>query len=196
MEGVPGRRIFRLNRDLHRDVGYLVAVLTALYAISGLAVNHIDDWNPNYAIQTRPVALGPLDLGDLAQAEELVVRALELDPATVRGHHHVQERQFKVFLVEGGEVAVDPVTGEGQLKLVRPRPLLFQANALHLNRLKGAWTWMADLYALSLFYLAVGGLFMLKGKAGLAGRGKWLVALGALVPLGFLLLSEVRPSGE
>jgi hypothetical protein len=38
-----------------------------------------------------------------------------------------------------------------------------------------------------LLYLSVGGAFMLRGKTGLSGRGKWLVGLGALVPIGFLL---------
>ena len=28
---------------IHRDVGYLVVGLTLIYAISGIAVNHIDD---------------------------------------------------------------------------------------------------------------------------------------------------------
>lgn len=61
------------------------------------------------------------------------------------------------------------------------------ANSLFLNRHKGAWTVVADLYALVLLYLSVGGAFMLRGKTGLSGRGKWLVGLGALVPIGFLL---------
>jgi len=32
----------------HRDVGYFFAGLTVLYAVSGVAVNHIDDWNPSH----------------------------------------------------------------------------------------------------------------------------------------------------
>jgi hypothetical protein len=178
---------FRLNRNLHRDIGYAVCVLTALYAVSGLAVNHIDDWNPNYAITSGPVAIGPVDVTNLAAAEAKVVAAVGLDPDEVRGRHLVSTTQLKVFLEEGGEVAINPATGEGTMKRVQPRPGLFQANALHLNRLKGVWTYVADLYAILLLYLSVGGIFMLKGKTGLAGRGKWLVAAGALVPVVFLV---------
>jgi hypothetical protein len=35
-------------RGLHRDFGYLVVGLTFVYAASGLAVNHIEDWDPNF----------------------------------------------------------------------------------------------------------------------------------------------------
>lgn len=180
---------FRLNRILHRDIGYAVCLVTLLYALSGLVVNHIDDWNPSYAITTGPAEVGPLDPGDLDAAEAQVVARLALDPAEVRGRHHASPTELKVFLEEGGEVSVDPATGSGTLKRVRKRPVLFQANALHLNRLKGAWTWVADAYAILLFYLAAGGLFMLKGKTGFWGRGKWLFGAGALVPILFLALS-------
>ncbi len=178
---------FRLNRTLHRDAGYLVCVLTILYAISGLAVNHVDDWNPNYAIRTSPADVGLLDVADLGAAERQVVDRLGLDPAIVRGRHHVSPTELKVFLEEGGEVVIDPATGKGTLKLVSQRPILFDANALHLNRLKGVWTYVADAYAVVLLYLAAGGIFMLRGKTGLSGRGKWLVAIGALVPVAFLM---------
>src|SRR5690606_41194055 len=45
------RRGFRWRpwlRAIHRDVGYLAVGLTFVYALSGLAVNHIQDWDPNF----------------------------------------------------------------------------------------------------------------------------------------------------
>ena len=44
----------------HRDVGYFFAGLTVIYAVSGIAVNHIEDWNPNYVIRTEAVTVGEL----------------------------------------------------------------------------------------------------------------------------------------
>ncbi|HQL31599.1 MAG TPA: hypothetical protein PLM67_15390, partial [Thermoanaerobaculales bacterium] len=45
----PGAvRLRRLVIATHRDVGYFIAGLTVIYAVSGIAVNHIDDWNPSY----------------------------------------------------------------------------------------------------------------------------------------------------
>ena len=37
---------------LHRDVGYLAVAMTLAYAISGIAVNHVADWNPRYSLQS------------------------------------------------------------------------------------------------------------------------------------------------
>jgi hypothetical protein len=66
--------------------------------------------------------------------------------------------------------------------------VLRDANFLHLNHPKGWWTWVADPYAVLLFLLALTGMFVLKGRQGLGGRGKWLVGLGLLAPLGFLVV--------
>ncbi len=43
----------KLNRITHRDIGYLIAGLTIIYAVSGIALNHKHDWNPNYIIEDR-----------------------------------------------------------------------------------------------------------------------------------------------
>ena len=42
----------KLNRVSHRDIGYLIAGLTIIYALSGIALNHKNDWNPNYILIT------------------------------------------------------------------------------------------------------------------------------------------------
>lgn len=41
-------RIKRFARGLHRDMGALAVGLTLVYAISGLAVNHVADWDPSF----------------------------------------------------------------------------------------------------------------------------------------------------
>ena len=175
-------------RVLHRDVGYFLTGLVVVFAISGIAVNHVDAWNPSYARTTEPVALGPLAGADLDAMEREVVAQVPLDPAEVRGRHRESARSFRVFLAEGGEVTVDPATGRGTILRVRRRPLLFEVNALHLNHLKGVWTWVSDAFAVLLAGLAITGLFMLKGTNGLAGRGKWFVAGGLAVPVGFVIV--------
>jgi len=49
---IPWRR---WSIALHRDVGYLTVALTIAYAISGIAVNHIADWNPNCRVTKTPM---------------------------------------------------------------------------------------------------------------------------------------------
>lgn len=183
-------------RAVHRDVGYFLTAFVLAFAISGIAVNHIHEWNPSYARETTAVSIGPLLAAgadpaatpDLDALEREVVARVPLDRADVRGRHREGPRRFKVFLDEGGEVSVDPATGEGTMLRVRRRPFLFELNVLHLNHLKGAWTWVSDAFSVLLASLAVTGLFMLKGSTGLGGRGKWLVAAGLAVPVGFVVL--------
>jgi hypothetical protein len=77
------------------------------------------------------------------------------------------------------------VLEEGQ----SPRLFLRAANWLHLNRGKRAWTYVADMYAVLLLYLAFSGLFMIPGRKGLLGRGALIAALGAAVPIAYVLFS-------
>ena len=40
-------------RAVHRDIGYLAVGFTVIYALSGIAMNHIDDWDPNFQATER-----------------------------------------------------------------------------------------------------------------------------------------------
>lgn len=168
-------------------------MLVALYAVSGIAVNHVDDWNPSYATTVESVGVGPLPSdGTPAAMEAEVVARLALDPAEVQGRHRSGADEFTVFLEHGGAAKLRISTGAGTVTRRAPRRGLFEANVLHLNHLKGAWTVVADVFSVLLLGLAVTGLFMLPGPKGLAGRGKWFVAAGALVPVAFLVHYYVR----
>ncbi|HKL38702.1 MAG TPA: hypothetical protein VJ876_07375, partial [Bacteroidales bacterium] len=50
----------KLNRILHRDLGYFFFGMTLIYALSGIALNHIDDWNPSYSIESEEIQLKSL----------------------------------------------------------------------------------------------------------------------------------------
>ena len=49
------------------------------------------------------------------------------------------------------------------------------------------YTWFSDIYAAGLIFLAITGLFVLRGKNGIIGRGAWLTAIGIILPALFLL---------
>jgi hypothetical protein len=63
-------------RSLHRDAGYLVVGLTFVYALSGLAVNHIADWDPNFTQTKREFHVDlPAGADDDAIANVVLERA-------------------------------------------------------------------------------------------------------------------------
>lgn len=177
----------KLFRALHRDIGYVAVSLTIAYALSGLAVNHIDDWNPSYTFAERDVDVGALPAGTIAERAAFVVEKLELDRRRVRGHVQDSEHELRVFLTDGEEARIDLRTGRGQLKSVTKRAVLFEVNSLHLNNLKGVWTYVADLFAVALIVLAITGVTMMKGDRGILGRGKYFIAAGLAVPVGFII---------
>ena len=174
----------RLLRALHRDLGYLAVGLTLIYAASGLAVNHIADWDPNFRNYSVVHELGPLDS---ERAAELAIERLGIEEKPREVYRAAADRIDVVL--DRHTLHVDPRTGrvidEGQ----RPRLFLRLANWLHLNRGKKAWTYAADFYAAGLLVLAVSGMFMLPGRRGLAGRGAVFVSIGIVIPVLYVVLS-------
>jgi uncharacterized protein len=174
-------------RALHRDVGYSAVGLTLVYALSGLAVNHISQWDPNFKSYERVVELGgPLAGSDQEQAAR-VVAALGVRERARDVYRAAPDRLEITF--DRRSLHVDTSSGrvidEGQ----RPRLLLRVANWLHLNRGKKAWTYFADGYATFLLFLALSGIFMLPGKKGIRGRGAIFVGIGVALPVLYVTLS-------
>jgi len=178
----------RWNRVIHRDMGYSFAALTIIYAISGVAVNHIEDWNPSYQLRTEQRGFEPIQVNTREVMVEQLLERLELSPDYIDVFR--PDPETVVFFYEDFELTVQATRGVATWESVRKRSGLFEANYLHLNKGKGWWTWFADIYALGLTLLAVSGLIMLRGAKGFAGRGKWFFAAGLGIPLLYLFLSR------
>ena len=185
----PGSAVWwrKWNRIVHRDLGYLCAGLTVVYAVSGVAVNHVRDWNPNFSITHDTIQVPVVAGAEIPAGYEGDVLAAAGSTESPRGTFRPDPGTLRVF-IEDGVVEVDLASGLGVVERVRQRALLREANFLHLNQPRALWTWVADLFAVALAVLAVSGLFMIRGRKGITGRGAWLTAAGVLIPLVFLAL--------
>src|SRR5262245_4522494 len=156
-----GARVRTWLRALHRDAGYLAVGLTFVYALSGLAVNHVAAWDPNFRSYETVHELGGPIAGDDAAATTRVLGALGVT-AKPRDVYRASPTQLEITF-DRRSLHVDTASGrvvdEGQ----KPRFLLRVANWLHLNRGKKAWSYFADGYAVFLIFLATSGMFMLPG---------------------------------
>ena len=182
----PGPRIpwRRWNAALHRDIGYLVAGLILVYAISGLAVNHRAQWNPHQRRVVKTYEIGALD--KTWSEERLTAEAIQRLKAGAKPKSTFQPDEDTLEIhMQDGKYAVDLPTGKVVFEGSQPRPVLATLNRMHLNAAQGLWTWIADAFALSLITLAVTGLFVLKGPKGITGRGAWLTLLGCAIPAGY-----------
>ena len=178
----------RVIRILHRDVGYVAAALTVIFSISGIAVNHINDWNPNYVVETEIINITPMTDSVLTanNVKEHVISQLNITDS-VKSYFRTNPNEIDIFL-EKRTISANVTTGIVSLEKIRNRKVFKKMNFLHLNTPKKLWTWVSDIFAVSLILLAITGLFMIKGKKGFKGRGKWLFALGMLIPILFLFV--------
>ena len=176
------------NNILHRDLGYLFFGLTIIYVISGISLNHKHDWNPNYTQKIQILSITPVSETSPLSEERIRLITDELGvSSTVKSSFQPEPGRLQIFLEEGN-ISVDLNSGQAELEYIKERRILKELNYLHINGPRKIWTYVSDLYALILGLLAITGLFVLKGKRGLSGRGIWLTLLGIAIPIVFLLI--------
>lgn len=175
------------NRVLHRDLGYFFAGMTIIYALSGIALNHIQDWNPNYIIQTKEIRLDRSYTREELN-EKAVTGMLEKvgEKERYKKHYFPSANQLKIF-INGGSVFINLDSGIGLIEKIRRRPLFYKVNFLHYNPIRW-WTWFADIFCVALILITITGLLVIRGKNGISGRGWWMTALGLIIPVAALIL--------
>ena len=144
------------------------------------------DWNPNFSVRRTTANVGPVTAENPRSPEVIQGLLRQLGESTdYRDSFRPDSATLEIF-IDGGTITVDLASGDAELERVRSRTGIREANFLHLNHAKKLWTYMADLYAVALAFLAISGLFVIKGKKGIKGRGAWLMGIGVAVPIVFL----------
>ncbi len=181
-------KVRKFLRIIHRDLGYIAFALTIIYSISGIAVNHINDWNPNYIISKDTLVI-PSRINSSLSSKELATQLPIIFGIkdSIKSSFRESPNSIEIFF-EGKTLTTNLQDKIAVLETVKSRHVFRQMNFLHLNNAKKLWTWIADIFAGSLILLAISGIFMLKGKKGIKGRGKWFILIGILIPLLFLYL--------
>lgn len=180
-------KVRRLNIATHRDLGFFFSTLIVVYCLSGLALNHIDDWNPDFIITKRTIAIDTTLKPDVISPEVIAGLGKLVGETTYKVYDVPTDGQVKIYY-NNASLHIDFGKHTGLYEQVDRRPVFYQSNLLHRNSVKG-WRWMADVFAVLLIVLNVSGLFILKGKYGITGRGKWLIAAG-LLPIVIALIAH------
>ncbi len=176
-------------RILHRDIGFFFVGTSIIYGLSGIALNHAADWNPNYSVDYQRFNTD-IDLRKSSETKENVLKLLdEIDNRkNYKKHYYPNRAQMKIFLKGGSYIAVNIDSGEGEIERLKKRPVFYQVNYLHYNP-HAWWKWFSDIFAVALIFLAVSSLFMVRGKKGVNGRGGIYVVAGVLMPVIFLIFN-------
>lgn len=180
-------KLRKINRVIHRDLSYFFAGMVIIYSISGIALNHIHQWNPNYIInqQTFRVEL-PSDTSKINTS--LLNQLIEgQSNERVLSYYYPNNSKLKGF-TKNGTTTITLSTGEVKIETLKRRAFFSQINFLHYNTARAWWTAFSDIFAVSLITITVTGLLIVKGKNGIKRRGALLVTAGLLLPIIALIL--------
>ncbi|QZT37389.1 PepSY-associated TM helix domain-containing protein [Halosquirtibacter xylanolyticus] len=170
-------------RVIHRDLGFLMVGITVVYALSGFLLNHMNGKDPAYEqIAEQLVVTKQMNRSQL----EAFWNADDSYPS-LRKTTQIDDEMIRLYL-QGGIGVYNGKTGELEYQTSNKRPLIFWINKLHYNKLNG-WSWMGDFFAFSLIFLAISGIWMVPGKRGIKGRGKWYILIGILIPIIYVILN-------
>ncbi len=183
------KKIRRLNVATHRDLGYFFSTLILIYCISGIALNHVDDWNPDFILHKKTVTLPKTFTKEDINAEQIKEFGKLVGESDYKVFDFPTSNQVKIYYKDASlHVYLDKK--EAIYEQVSKRPVFYQSNVLHRNSLKG-WKWASDIFAVLLIVINITGLFILKGKHGITGRGKWLIAAGFLPPVVAIIIQAL-----
>jgi hypothetical protein len=170
-------------RVVHRDLGFLVVGVSLIYGISGIYLNHLDGSDPAFRTVESSVQLSPA----LTRAELESAWNAQPDLPPLKKILRIDESHSRLML-NGGVGVYNSDSGRIDYERHTKRVFVYWINRLHYSKVKH-WSPVADFFAVSLIFLAVSGAFIVRGKRGLAGSGKWYLIAGAIVPVVYVLLS-------
>jgi hypothetical protein len=182
-------RIFRKwNRILHRDIGYFFFGLTIIYCISGIALNHKNDWNPNYDIKYKDITIQD-NISKSTVTMEWVMTLLKKynEEDHYKKFFFPDENTLKIF-IDNGSISIDMQSKNGYMEKITKRPFFYEINFLHYNPGKW-WIWFSDSFCVGMVIIAITGLFIIaKSKNSLTQRGVWFIVAGLVLPILALIL--------
>lgn len=88
MKSLFMKKLRKLNIATHRDLGYFFSSLIIIYCLSGFALNHVNDWNPDFIIEKETITI-PGDYSTSNLSSELIKEFGK----------QVNETDFKVYNV-------------------------------------------------------------------------------------------------
>ena len=164
--------------------------MAIIYGISGIALNHhiARHWNPSLVERSEQIqGIEPSSRDQVDKSYVMHILEVTGEKDNYKQYYFPNDQLLMIYLNKG-HILVELESGETSLVKIRNRRVFREMNFLHYNKPKQLWTYFADLFGLSMVVLAITGLFMVRGKKGINGRGGILLAVGIIIPLVFLLI--------
>jgi hypothetical protein len=175
------------KRVIHRDLGYFYVGLIISFAISGMMMNHRNQWHPEkYVIEKSSFQISPLEESQINDSVvQEIVKANGINDKFRR--QSVKKGELRISL-ERTDIDIDLKTGAAEVTSFINTPVISQLMRLHKNT-SNWWIYYGDIFALSLITIALTGTTLLaKSKNSFRRRGWKLALAGVIFPLLVLLL--------
>ena len=119
---MPMKTIRKWSRILHRDIGFFFVGASIIYGLSGIALNHLKDWNPNYHVKLKSVETN-IDLHKSPEVKTNVLNFLEEQGLRndYKSYYYPEPGYMKIFLSGGSSIFMDVETGTGTAEFLRRR---------------------------------------------------------------------------
>lgn len=173
----------KLNkRNIHRDLGYFYIGLIISFALSGILMNHRDQFHADkYTLETKKINVKlPTEDKITEEYAENLGKELGIDDKFRK--HRVNEGTFKISF-KNSDVEIDMETGKGEVVSFIKTPIISQMMKLHKNT-SNWWIYYGDIFGLSLITIALTGAIMIPaGKFSFKNRGWKLAVAGIIIPL-------------
>lgn len=177
-------------RILHRDVSFFFSGVIIIYAISGIAMNHRDTFNPDYSVENSQfVAHHKLPSKAGISKDVIITNILTplKEQKNYTKHYFPNPTTLKIFLKGGSNIVTDITTGVTTYEKLTRRPVMGSMVRMHYNPNKW-WTIFSDIFSVCLILITISGIVMVKGNKGFLGRGGIELAVGVAIPILFMFL--------
>ncbi len=179
----------RFNLETHRDFGFFFSALIIIYSISGIALNHVNEWNADFIIKKKEIKIDTGLTRETLSEKKMMKYSLLVDEDHFKLYDYPTKDQVKIYY-DNATLHLNLTDGTGKYEKISRRPFIYETNLIHKNGIKG-WKWVSDIFAVMLIFITVTGMFIVKGKYGISGRGKWYVIAGTVLPIIAVILASI-----
>jgi hypothetical protein len=169
-------------RNLHRDLGYFYIGLIISFALSGILMNHRDQFHAEkYNVETKNIEVKLPNKEAISEdfAKNIIK---QFDVADTYRKHKIKGETLRISF-KNTDVEVDINTGKGELTTYNKTPIISQMMKLHKST-SNWWIYYGDIFGLSLITIAITGAIMIPaGKFSFKNRGWKLALAGVIIPL-------------
>jgi hypothetical protein len=169
-------------RNLHRDLGYFYIGLIISFALSGILMNHRDQFHAEkYNVETKNIEV-KLPKKEVITEDFAKNIIKKFDVADTYRKHKIKGETLRISF-KNTDVEVDLNTGKGELTTYNKTPIISQMIKLHKST-SNWWIYYGDIFGLSLITIAITGAIMIPaGKFSFKNRGWKLALAGVIIPL-------------